>query len=323
MDIFLDDADRGEFLARLSRLIREHGSRCFGYVLMSNHFHIALQTGEQPLAQLMRRLSTGYARYFNQQHARVGHVFQNRYGARRIHSDGDLAGVIAYLARNPLDAGIVTSERELLGYRWSSYPALMGACAPDPFLAVDAVLELFGRNPAEARCALRERVDLDGDWNDESREEMGNTALRAAPSSGFAAFALRVCKRRGVRVADVRGGSRHTTAIAARAEIARCAAAAHFTRREIASELGVSESTVSRILRNPSKCEGSYGVARADACTSVPDAMTTSPMHPMHHVPDAPLSRSKLPVPRPRARSSCFRMRPVVALRGRSSTRST
>ncbi|MDI6687721.1 MAG: transposase, partial [Desulfobacterales bacterium] len=58
-DIFKDNADRNNFLNRLSRIIKETNTRCFGWALIPNHFHLLLKTGDMPISTVMRRLLTG------------------------------------------------------------------------------------------------------------------------------------------------------------------------------------------------------------------------------------------------------------------------
>ena len=249
MDIFLDEADCVDFVQRCDRLIVEHGARCFGFVLMSNHFHFALQTSTRPLAELMQRLTTGYARYFNERHGHVGHVFQNRYGSRLIVDDGELATVLSYMARNPLEAHMVGSEEALRGYRWSSYPALMGASAPHRFVAVGAALKLFGCSPTEAREALRKQVVSGVKWAAAESDRRPPVTLNRDRAARFAALAGEACARRLVNLHEARSRCRRTDVLDARAEIAQRAAAEGFSGREIAAELRVSASAVCRLLR--------------------------------------------------------------------------
>ena len=78
-DIFFEDREREFFVERLSSLLKETEVRCFAWALMSNHFHLLLMPTHGTLATFMRRLLTGYAVYFNREHNRTGHLFQNRY----------------------------------------------------------------------------------------------------------------------------------------------------------------------------------------------------------------------------------------------------
>ena len=77
--IFKDNSDRENFLERLSALLSESKTGCYGWALMTNHVHMIFKTGLSPVATVMRRLLTGYAVSFNRRHRRHGQLFQNRY----------------------------------------------------------------------------------------------------------------------------------------------------------------------------------------------------------------------------------------------------
>ena len=74
--IFSDDHDRRELLSRISRVFPECGTRCYAWALMPNHAHLVIRTGHRRLSHVMARLGAGYAGYFNERHARAGHLFQ-------------------------------------------------------------------------------------------------------------------------------------------------------------------------------------------------------------------------------------------------------
>ena len=74
--IFFDDADRDDFLDRLSGILSDSKARCFASVLMTNHIHLLLRTAAASISKVMRRLLTGYAVSFNRRHRRHGHLFQ-------------------------------------------------------------------------------------------------------------------------------------------------------------------------------------------------------------------------------------------------------
>ena len=57
--IFRDDHDRDDFVHRLVETTTKSSTRCFAWALLSNHFHVLLQTGEMPLSTVMQRLLTG------------------------------------------------------------------------------------------------------------------------------------------------------------------------------------------------------------------------------------------------------------------------
>src|SRR5437879_551241 len=80
-DVFRDDADRFAFLDLFEEISSFANWRCHAYCLMTNHYHLLLETRDGVLAAGMRQLNGIYAQRFNRRHARVGHVFQGRYTA--------------------------------------------------------------------------------------------------------------------------------------------------------------------------------------------------------------------------------------------------
>jgi putative transposase len=109
--IFRSDYDRRDFLERLSELIPETHTYCFAWALLPNHFHLLLKTGATPIANLMRRLLTGYARWFNKKYKRHGQLFQNRYKSFLCQQDVYLKELVRYIHLNPLRSGIVLISR--------------------------------------------------------------------------------------------------------------------------------------------------------------------------------------------------------------------
>jgi len=89
--IFLDAHDYLDFLLRLDRLIPELGFRCFAWVLMPNHVHLALQTGPVPLYKLMARLGTGYAGSFNRRYERLIGTTSTEFGGL-LNTDNQVTG---------------------------------------------------------------------------------------------------------------------------------------------------------------------------------------------------------------------------------------
>ena len=62
-----------------------------------------------------------YSQYFNKRHGWVGHVVQNRFHSSRITDDAYLLAAIAYVHRNPVEAGPVRLEA-LADYPWRAVP---------------------------------------------------------------------------------------------------------------------------------------------------------------------------------------------------------
>jgi putative transposase len=148
--VFLDDLDRRRFLAVLAKVVGEHGWLCPAYCLMTNHFHLLVQTPDPDLAVGMHHVNSAYANYFNRRHDHVGHLFQARYGAAVVEREAHLLEACRYIVLNPVRAGLC---RRPSGWRWSSYRATAGYVSRPPFLAAGWVLDQFGYDPH--RAALR------------------------------------------------------------------------------------------------------------------------------------------------------------------------
>jgi putative transposase len=154
--IFVTSGDRLHFLTLLGRAVRRYGWSCQSYCLLTNHFHLLLQTPEPNLSRGMHRLNGVYAQGFNRTHGRYGHLLADRFTAVAVVSDGHLQEVTRYIALNPVRAGVCLRPQD---WEWSSYGATIGCRAPVPFLDSDGLLERFGPRRTSAIRALRSFVE--------------------------------------------------------------------------------------------------------------------------------------------------------------------
>ena len=148
--IFKDDNDREDFLARLEKLLPVTQTSCFAWALIPNHAHFLLRTGNVPIATLMRRLLTGYAVYFNHRHKRSGQLFQNRYKSILCQEDSYLLELVRYIHLNPFRTGLVKRLDELNNYPYCGHSSLMGNETRD-WQDADYVLSYFGKQRHSAR----------------------------------------------------------------------------------------------------------------------------------------------------------------------------
>ena len=140
-DIFRDDVDRERFLLLLSQTVIRFGWRLFGWVLMSNHYHMVLQTPQPNLSRGMQWLNGRYAQWFNRRHDRSGHLFQGRFDGRLVEKESYLLTVARYVVLNPVRAGLVAHPGD---WRWSSYRQTAGIDTPETWLAASDLLASFG-----------------------------------------------------------------------------------------------------------------------------------------------------------------------------------
>jgi REP element-mobilizing transposase RayT len=153
--IFLDDTDRSIFLDILDEVVKRFNWLCHTYCLMTNHYHMLIETPEGNLSSGMRQLNGVYTQRFNRRHGRDGHIFQGRYRAILVDKEGYLLSLCRYVVLNPVRAGIVAEPEE---WRWSSYGAISGQVEIPSFLTVDWILSGFGADRASARKRYKEYV---------------------------------------------------------------------------------------------------------------------------------------------------------------------
>ena len=154
--IFLDDEDRLAFLALLARAIVRHDWILHAYVLMTNHFHLVLETPQCTLSRGMHWLNTCYVQYFNRKYKRSGHLFQGRFKGILVDSNEYFLEVCRYTVLNPVRAGMVEKAGD---YVWSSYRATAGLAPVPEWLTVAPLLGRLRRDPDEARALYREFVN--------------------------------------------------------------------------------------------------------------------------------------------------------------------
>jgi REP element-mobilizing transposase RayT len=148
-NIFRDDEDKSRFLERLGQTVSEGKCTVYAWVLMDNHVHILFKSGKDGISAVMRKLLTWYAQYFNRQHRRTGHLFENRYKSILCDEDNYLFALIRYIHLNPIRAKIVTTIEQLDRYPWSGHRTLMGK-AKHPWMDIDHALSEFGTTRRKA-----------------------------------------------------------------------------------------------------------------------------------------------------------------------------
>ena len=173
-DIFLDDKDRKYLLSRLSDCVEQCGVRLYVFCLMSNHFHLVLETPRGNLSRFMQKVLTGYTVYFNRRHRRSGHVTQGRYNARLVEGDDYLKKLNRYVHLNPLKTKRMANKpkaekiRYLRGYSWSSYRGYIGESKEFPFVDYKPMLSLMaGRSKKKQQRAFRSFVEAMAATEDE------------------------------------------------------------------------------------------------------------------------------------------------------------
>jgi len=141
-DIYDDDVDRKAFLSVLDHVCDTYNWVCHAYCLMSNHYHLLIETPDANLSRGMRQLNGVYTQTYNRIHGRSGHVFQGRYKAILVEKESYLLELSRYIVLNPVRARMVRSARD---WPWSSYRATAGQTKGISCLDVEWILAAFGK----------------------------------------------------------------------------------------------------------------------------------------------------------------------------------
>jgi putative transposase len=136
-EIFVEDDGCRLFLSTLGEACGQTGWRIHAYVLMSNHYHLLLETPEPNLVAGMKWFQGTYTQRFNSMFKRRGHLYQGRYKALPVEADGGSSyfrEVGQYIHLNPFRAGLagLGKAQPLEHYGWSSYPAYVGEVSEVP-----------------------------------------------------------------------------------------------------------------------------------------------------------------------------------------------
>ena len=118
--IVQDDEDRGTFLRTLGEACERSGFRVYAYVLMTNHYHLLLETKEPNLSRGMGWLQNAFTRRINTRHRLWGHLFGGRYKAILVEPGNCFWALLDYIHLNPVRAGLLQEGDGLESYRWSS-----------------------------------------------------------------------------------------------------------------------------------------------------------------------------------------------------------
>ncbi len=154
-NIYENDGDRIGFLSVLESVCETYNWKCHTYCLMSNHYHLLVETPEGNLSKGMRQLNGAYTQNYNRVHSLAGHVFQGRYKAILVEKESYLLELSRYIVLNPVRAEMVRSARD---WRWSSYRATVGQVKGLPCLNVEWILGAFGNRRSVAIARYKKFV---------------------------------------------------------------------------------------------------------------------------------------------------------------------
>lgn len=214
-EIFRDDIDRKEFICRLADGLKNTKHKCYGWVLMPNHFHLVIRTSTKSLSELMRKLLTGYALYFNKRYKRSGYLYQGRYKSILCQEDSYLLELIRYVHLNALRAKIVKDMNGLMKYKWSGHSVLLGTVKAD-WQSTGEILEYFGKSKSVAIRKYEEFVSEARGMS--KREDLSGGGLIRSAGGWRQAMDMRRSKERWVADERILGDGEFVERILKQAE---------------------------------------------------------------------------------------------------------
>ncbi len=232
--IFACDHDRDVLDSMVSDILSRLDTSIHAYCWMTNHLHLVVQVGNEPLSRMMQRLATRYARYFQKGIGTTGHLFERRYHAVLVRADEQLLAAVRYVHLNPVRAGLTADPSR---YRWSGHRGYVGLGGP-AWLRTGVVLNLLDIDPVRARSAYAglftdsspaSEGGEAGSWTSDllSAKTEAHTGWSTSASGRSASIGepldeliARICAEHGVTEADLRSRSRARRFADVRAQIA-------------------------------------------------------------------------------------------------------
>jgi len=163
-NIFEHQEDSDLFIRCLGEMCVRNQTVVHAWCLMSNHYHLLLETPLGNLVDAMKWFQGTFTQRYNARHQLWGHLFQGRYKAKVIDDkDTSYFRVVSeYIHLNPADAKRV-KPGALSDYPWSSYPIYLQPPSKRPdWLAVLPVLTACGipDDSLKSRRAYAAYMDL-------------------------------------------------------------------------------------------------------------------------------------------------------------------
>jgi len=145
--VFSEARDYTAFIELIKEAVEMWKVRVAAYCLLSNHYHLLIQTPEGNLSRCMRHLNGVYTQSFNRSYHCDGPLFRGRYKSILVDADSYLLELVRYIHRNPVEAGMVD---ELYKYPWSSHKGYLSASGKLNWLDKGFVLSLFAKERKES-----------------------------------------------------------------------------------------------------------------------------------------------------------------------------
>ncbi|MBV1907672.1 MAG: transposase [Kangiellaceae bacterium] len=141
--IYLEDKDYESFLATLAEVTKEYHAVIHAYCLITNHYHLLIETPKANLGQIMKHVNGLYTQRYNRKYKKDGALFRGRYKSILVDEDAYLLQLTRYIHRNPVEVK-KKMVKQLSDYRWSSYPAYITQTKAADWLYGEKTYQMLG-----------------------------------------------------------------------------------------------------------------------------------------------------------------------------------
>lgn len=166
--LYWKDRDYEHFIDILKETSDRFEIKIYAFVLMTNHFHLMIQTPLGNLSQAMHWLKTSYTVWLNRKRGRFGHLFQGRYHSVIVEDESHYLELSRYIHLNPVRAGMVKRPED---HPWSSCHDYLNKKQKWPWLDREPVLTELGGKSAGRFKRYREFLYAGIGMNEESLSE--------------------------------------------------------------------------------------------------------------------------------------------------------
>lgn len=143
--IFDEHEDYEIFMKLVEMTQQKYPFDLHSYCLMTNHFHMLIETTNTEIWKIMKRILNAYSRTYNVKYGYSGHLFESRYASSIINDETYFLEVSRYIHLNPVRAKMV---RFPLDYKYSSYQNYVTEKI-DTRVTTEKILSCFQCNPAQ------------------------------------------------------------------------------------------------------------------------------------------------------------------------------
>ncbi len=237
--IFESEGAKKSFEKTLFEACEYAGWKLHAFVVMGNHYHLALETPEPNLSEGMRWLQSVFAMRFNRFRKENGKLFQGRFKSIVIEDFDRLSWLCHYIHLNPVRAGIcgVSGLKE---YRHSSHWYLRNKRKRPPFLSLECSLE--GAGGLADNTYGRNKYDQYLEWlreSDAEKKTMHFETMSKGWALGGKEFRSNLLKEEKHMVAALElgtGSAREARELAWERRLKRCLKHLNKTRKDISVE---------------------------------------------------------------------------------------